>query len=515
MLLSNGVLLQQSGLAADVVAAGLVHDWKFDSDTTIVDRVSGINPTMYGGQALEFSGLTANFGIVYDTNAGDYQMAFINSKATASIGATFRPDSVHNGHLIGGWYGSATSGLPLSTRWRDESGVAYIELGFYKTPLTWTQCFYRVAGGSAGSWRRVWWQLDSSQTTHLGTSGGIPARVRCWVDGSEVNVSAYSGGTFDQGDLLTAHATVARNRLSIGAGSEDAVHPVTDSAKIKTPFDGLIQRGFVTSNLVSRADAETLLTGHPYQFPTLTDGHIYVLDEGTGTVATDYRDGSSTITAAHAGALPIDTAWQNGGRQQTPCPQTILRRHGAGGHGASGGNSALVYNGAAYTTAGWSLPAAPLTIEVWLRQPSATGVISRLCYLRDASSPYYGVAFFADAANAHIYAFTDTPAGGEVGLFCYAASHNGEWIHFVCRSNGTALYGYFAKASASVFTATTPASVAGAAALTTANQSVRFLAHSSGDRARLGSVGRCLIYNRELTDAELLVNHKAMRSQYV
>jgi hypothetical protein len=239
-----------------------------------------------------------------------------------------------------------------------------------------------------------------------------------------------------------------------------------------------------------------------------------VLDTEAATV-TCKRDGTSTLTHT---AAALSTNWANGARQVAPHPQKALGRGIYGGKPGVGfqttgtnSRSAAAYGGLAAPTQAAILPNGDQTIEAWVRVLASTSTVNTMIWLRnDADSD--GIRIFANSGSSTIWATSEGATASVSGSIEWT-THSFGWVHLIFRYTGGAGQWSYMLPSDTTETAI-GASTAGA------------LPYSSALRLRVGvgpsgvgycdqsQIGRMLVYSRALSTAEVLKNHKAMRSAY-
>jgi len=219
--------------------------------------------------------------------------------------------------------------------------------------------------------------------------------------------------------------------------------------------------------------------------------------------------------------MPINTAWVNATAQQAPCPQTLLRRHGTAAAPGMGGSQTLIAGGGAFDpTAGFDIGAGDWTYMLVCRSPEATSLQSRIFTQRNTASPQNGFTIWTSPTNGHVYIFGVNQSGGNGTSYIYRALHEGDWVTIAIVSRSGSAVVKWAKASQDVLSNPSTNSLTAALPMGgSSNQRVRMMSASIAldGVVQVGKnlLGRVVFYNRALTDDELLVNHKAMRGQYV
>ena len=468
-----------------VVSAGLVHDWRMDEDLLgpLVDRVGGFNLTTEMGQALDY--VPGDYS--RETGATDYLMDWLHGKNTLTFGVLLSKDVNQGKAGPGGYYGRPLCLLldgthTLRCYWSDNQ------------QHDWT-----LTAPSLGAWHTIVFQLDIPSGT-----------ARCWVNGAPVTLTLST--TFPTGLTFNVPANASYRKWYIGASSSSLTSHVTDG-----PTNAKFGRMFATSALLTLEQAETLLRGAPADFPTLPDGHIFVLDT-EGPTVTCKRNGVSTLTHT---AAALNTNWANGARLVVPYPQKALGRGVYGGGQGVGFQTTGPFSRA---TASYGPLAAPITanvlptsgdftVEVWARQVGAPAANATLLWLRSSAGDSDGVRLFTTGTSATVFAMVEGGTDPQLVMNLTAAQHANQWRHYVLvYTGGQARWFWFAPESDTETAGT---------ALTTlthpGSTGQRMALGASGDGSAPcdnGQVGRVLIYNRALSAAERLANHKAMRGSY-
>jgi len=476
---SLGIGWQQQRSA--VVNAGLTHDWALGEDLLgpIVDRVGGNNLTTERGQALDFA--SGDYSL---ETSGD-QLFWLHGKNTLTFGFLLWKDTSTGKSGPGGYYGRPLSVLLDATHtlrcyWSDSA------------EHNWT-----FTAPSTGAWHSYVFQIN--------VPGGT---ARCWVDGVEVTLTPAT--TFPTGLTFKADSAAWYKKWYIGASSSSGTSHVTEG-----PSDGKFSRMFATSNLLTLTQAETILRGAPADFPTLTDGHIYVLDTEAETV-TCKRDGSSTLTHQHAS---LSTKWTNATRLTVPHPQKALGRGAYAGKqgvgfqttGANTRLAATIGTLAAPTAGAW-LPNSDMTVHVWAKRvAAASSANTTLLWIRDDATSD-GLRIYTTDGTGSISVLTEQGATQNIQSIA-AAVHGYGWVHFICTvTGGASQWSYFLPGSD-----TEVNMGAAVAACSPYHASLEFKVGASASGSGYceeGQVGRILVYSRALTAAEKLANHKAMRGVY-
>lgn len=478
----GNMLTITAGHTTDVVSSGLTHDWGMGEDVLgpLRDRISGFHLTAETGQALDY--VPGDYSV--DTGATDYLMDWLNGKNTLTFGVLLWKDSNQGKVGPGGYYGRPLGWLLDSTH----TLRAYFSDG---QEHNWT-----MPAPSISAWHTIVFQLDIPSGT-----------ARCWVDGVAVTLTLAT--TFPTGLTFSVPTSASYRKWYIGASSSSVSSHVTDA-----PTNGKVGRMFATSGLLTIEQAEAILRGAPADFPTLTDGHIFVLDTEGATV-TCKRDGVSTLTHT---AAALSTNWANGARQVAPHPQKALGRGIYGGKPGVGfqttgtnSRSAAAYGGLAAPTQAAILPNGDQTIEAWVRVLASTSTVNTMIWLRnDANSD--GIRIFANSGSSTIWATSEGATASVSGSIEWT-THSFGWVHLIFRYTGGAGQWSYMLPSDTTETAI-GASTAGALPYSSA-LSLRVGVGPSGvGYCDQSQIGRMLVYSRALSTAEVLKNHKAMRSAY-
>lgn len=470
---------QMIGVAASkksggVVSLGLTHDWGMGEDLIgpLTDRVGGANLTTSLGQSLDY--IPGDYSM--ETGATDFQLSFLNGKTKATCGFLVRKDANQGKIGPGYYYGRPFClGLDANHLWRVLTNAAEINwiVNSALCPAT-------------GAWMTAVFRLD------------IPNAL--WETSFNGSVVANSPSRTPAANETINVPANNHRKLVLGNTSSSSSSWVSSS-----PIDGKIGRMFITSDLLTLPQAESILRDAPANFPTLSDGHIYLLDT-QGATATCKRDGVSTLTHSIAAA----SNWTSGGAQPANCPQKALGRGlyaGRPGLNFQVGAQASAY---ASRAAGAYLNNGDSTVECWVRLADSTTYTETLLWIRESGGNNNGFRVFSTSGGVISFLIDGATAQAQSNVL--AATHAYGWVHLAAVTTGNNCELFYALPGETAMTSLGTTAIGGPPY--SASAVIYVGSDASGNQCRNAEVGRTLVYSRALTAAEIASNHMAMRGDY-